>query len=164
MISDSLVFFLYFLYIFFFLFSIHRGIRGTISWSIWSSEHWCRSLGNARKAKQWLWCVISHKQPHWQEFIKGHLAVVLQNLFSQFSNFLRHHMYFFTSCGFSLLLSHSLAIFLFSSFDVIFCLHCLKRVVLVLPSLLFQSFYLVLGFCRFWFLPLPGWHLTSCFW
>lgn len=80
---------------FFFLFSIHRGIRGTISWSIWSSEHWCRSLGNARKAKQWLWCVISHKQPQWQEFIKGHLAVVLQNLFSQFSNFLRHHMYFF---------------------------------------------------------------------
>lgn len=51
-----------------------------------------------------------------------------------------------------------------SPFLFYFCLHCLKRVVLVWSSLYFHSLYLVLGPCRSWFLPLPGWQLSSFFW
>lgn len=58
MICDRLVSFLFFFFLSFLFFSIYRGIWGTFSWSVWCSEHWCRHLGNARKAKQWLWCVI----------------------------------------------------------------------------------------------------------
>lgn len=69
-----------FFFLFLPFFSIYRDVWGTISWSFWCSEHWCRHLGNARKAKRWLWCVIiSHRQSQWQQFIKSHLAVDLQN-------------------------------------------------------------------------------------
>lgn len=55
--------------------SIHRANRGTISWSVWCSELWCRHLGSARKAKQWLWCVIYSQAVTVAECIKNHLAV-----------------------------------------------------------------------------------------
>lgn len=69
------------LFLFHFCFSIYRDIWGTISWSIWCSEHWCRHLGNTRKAKQWLWCVTCISQALWHETVNGHLVIGLQNRF-----------------------------------------------------------------------------------
>lgn len=65
LVCDILVFFLFCS----FFFSIYRDIWGTISWSIWCSEHWCRHLGNARKAKQWLWCVTCISQALWHDLL-----------------------------------------------------------------------------------------------
>lgn len=51
--------------------SIYRDARWTLSWSSWCSELWCRHLGNARKVKQWIWCVIlSHRKSHWETIQK----------------------------------------------------------------------------------------------
>lgn len=61
--SPSIMICCFFLFLFL-PFFIYRqwDIWGTISWSLWCSEHWCRPLGNARKVKQWPWCVVYFRQ------------------------------------------------------------------------------------------------------
>lgn len=141
-VCDILVFFLFL----FHFFSIYRDIWGTISWSIWCSEHWCRHLGNARKAKQWLWCVTCISQALWHGLLMVTYCRFARSSHCGFSIFLRDQIYF----AFTLLMIF--VTFLSNAFLFIFiilsfvCLHHLNRVPLVLPSLFFSLILSGFGF------------------
>lgn len=136
-------------------FSIYRDIWGTISWSIWCSEHWCRHLGNARKAKQWLWCVTCISQALWHDLLIVTYCRFARSSHCGFSIFLRDQFFFaFTlSMIFVTFLSNAF-LFIFIIFSFV-CLHHLNRVALVLPSLFFFIhliwFWVLVGldFCPF---------------